>query len=271
MNTKNPDAASLYSGSEVAQGWQIAWAQLTGTRHSISEDRAEIRVLAGDEQGQPIYLGLADGVGGGSRGEVAAQALALHAVGLPEDRLGQSEQIADWMEGAEETVQTALRAVTFAPGAATLAAAWLQADGRGHLLRVGDARIYQVDADGARALTRDQTYAHTSQTPPLGARLEDCACMVGTGYMGTPEIEPLTLPIDACLLLCSDGLHRSLHEGTLHAALYGPRPNDKLEVIANRLVEAARRAGSDDDISVIIARHRSVDPQRPWWRCFFSG
>lgn len=264
MNHDHQPTPAVRSGTQDVPGWRIAWAELTAVRHRQSEDAIAIRSLRSASNGDAVFLAVADGVGGGARGDVAAQALAAHAVALPVAALGKPDAIADWLRRAEDAVRSALRAVTFAPGAATLAAAWLHSDGSGHLLRIGDARAYYLDEQHAVALTEDQTYAQRSEAPDDGASPDDCACMVGTGHMGEPEVQAVALPLAASLLLCSDGLHRVLAAGELHAAL--EPATGGLAAAAARLAAAARAAGSNDDISVVIAQRCPPPPVRRWWQ-----
>ncbi|MGZ8913829.1 MAG: PP2C family protein-serine/threonine phosphatase [Methylobacter sp.] len=237
-------------------GWEVSWAQRVGTRHRITEDALAYRAVVAPTRGATcntgLYLAVADGVGGGARGDVASQALIQHCMALPKRLQGDATGLTEWMRLAEGEVQKALREVTFSPGAATLAAAWLDTDGNGHLLRVGDARLYRVSADGkVEALTADQSYDQVGETPPPGANGEDPARMVGTGFMGEPDLQALSLQPGEALLLCSDGLHRGLDTTAIAGLLQGYA---NLEDACLGLAEAARSAGSEDDISILVAR-----------------
>lgn len=251
----NPSAAPGH-GSTSVQGWQLGWAQIAGTRHHITEDALAYRTVAASTLGATcntgLYLAVADGVGGGARGDVASQALIQHCMALPKRLQGDAAGLTEWMRLADGEVQKALRKVTFSPGASTLAAAWLTADGNGYLLRVGDARLYRVYADGkVEALTADQTYSQVGETPPPGADDEDPARMVGTGFMGKPDLQALSLHPGEALLLCSDGLHRGLNATAIANIMLC---HTNLESVCISLVEAARAAGSEDDITVMVAR-----------------
>jgi serine/threonine protein phosphatase PrpC len=266
-----PDMRLADCGGTTFPGWQLGWSQVIGRRHArLSEDSLAhgSRVLPGREPGsaQALCLAVADGVGGGARGEIASAALASHCVALPNQLLGRAGAIVQWMLLAEGQVQLKLREVSYAPGAATLAAAWLlpaqSDDGAygvyGHILRVGDARLYHFDGTHLAPLTRDQTYASVGESPPEGATEDDPARMVGTGFTGQPEVSPVQLAAGDTLLLCSDGLHRGLATEHMAELL---RQGGEPSACALRLGQAARRAGSDDDITVLLAH--VPQPQRP--------
>lgn len=247
------------------QGWHLGWAQIIGTRHArFTEDavaHATRSLLAGGTVGSPpVCLAVADGVGGGSRGEIVSAALVAHCITLPDALIDKPEGINQWMQLAEAQVQLKLREVSFSPGAATLAAAWLypvtdkkhaKPSLQGHILRIGDARIYEFDGHSVHALTQDQTYKHVRETPPDGATEEDPARMVGTGFSGDLELTPITLAPGHSLLLCSDGLHRGLNEEQIASLL---RQDGTPQERAQRLAQAAREAGSTDDITVLLAQ-----------------
>jgi serine/threonine protein phosphatase PrpC len=287
-----PDMRLSDCGGVQLPGWQLGWAQVIGRHHPrITEDTVSHRssVLPDQRFGgtRALCLAVADGVGGGSRGEVASAALAAHSVALPDELLGRADAIAQWMQLAEGQVQIKLRDVSNSPGASTLAAAWLRpvdhelvrSDGgakvrvgvQGHIMRVGDARLYRFDGNSVQPLTSDQTYASVGEIAPEGASQDDPARMVGTGFMGEPELVPVHLADGHTLLLCSDGLHRGLTAEQMAKLL---REGGDLSMCALRLAQSARLGGSDDDITVLLA-HVSVDLARspratskPWRNLF---
>ncbi len=247
-------------GQATEGGWSLAWAQLIGVHHlTLSEDSVAHRLVDLDSEQHGLSLAVADGVGSGARGDVASSVLAQHCTQAPDAYLGDANALDGWMRKAEDLVQLRLREVSFSPGASTVAAAWLLPDGGGHLMRVGDARAYCYDTsgDGAvtqpilRQLTQDQTYAHVQETPPEGGSLDDPARMVGTGFMGEPEIEPLHLKPGQILLLCSDGLPRGLDTDGMELILSA---SSNLAEAARDLAEEAFKRGSEDDITVLLAQ-----------------
>lgn len=289
------DMRLAHCGGAVQGGWQLGWAQVIGCHHPrICEDSVASRLATPpaptpnpaaprqdhgqDSPIQAALLAVADGVGGGARGDIASAALAAHCVGMPEALLGNPQAMAQWLQLAEAQVQHQLRQVSYSPGAATLAAAWLWPEPptlarqhsaaqstwhksyptgmQGYLLRIGDARLYVYDGQHVSGLSADQTYAHLRETPPDGATPDDPARMVGTGFTGELELVPLHLPAGHTLLLCSDGLHRGLDEAAMAALLQG---SDDLATTALQMAQAARLAGSEDDISVLLARYPPME------------
>lgn len=263
-------------GQATEGGWSLAWAQLIGVHHlSLSEDSVAHRLIDLGSDQHALSLAVADGVGGGARGDVASSVLAQHCTQAPDAVLGDSARLTKWMREAEDEVQRKLREVSFSPGASTVVAVWLLPDGSGHLVRVGDARAYCYDtsSDGAsaqpvlRQLTKDQTYAYVQETPPEGGSPDDPARMVGTGFMGEPEIEPLYLKPGQTLLLCSDGLPRGLDTDGMGSILSA---SSNLAEAARNLAEEAFKRGSEDDITVLLAQLKTASNDQPsmvkdWW------
>jgi protein phosphatase len=258
--------AGIEAGMKRRGGWTVAWAQITGVHHRVCEDQHAHHFTKKENPGG-LCLALADGVGGGARGEVAAEALARHCVDVPGELLGKPAALAQWMRLAEGQVQLRLREVTFSPGAATLAAAWLDDGGIGYFTRVGDCRLYLCRAGEVSALTADQTYAQVGETPPPGVPDNAPARMIGTGCAGDIELQKIALFPGEGLLLCSDGLHNGLDEKKIAEIIRDK--GSQLEHVCAALADAAREAGSEDDITVLIAQHSS-DTSEYWWRCWID-
>lgn len=278
----NPPQSSqqlvLSHGELSVAGWQVGWAQIIGPRHNICEDSMAVRFVqqpsdsAFSQMG--VYAAMADGVGGGARGEVASNALALHCVHYASECYNSDgmsdDSLRTWMLKSDHVVTQAVRAVASQPGASTLAAAWLEPNGQGWISRVGDARAYLIsrvaclpDAEHiqisdcskwqARLVLPDQTYAFLGEPPPAPDLADEPARMVGAGLIGNPEVVPITVGNDDTLVLCSDGLHRFISAENL-AALSGD--GTEVDAIACAMVSLARARGSDDDISVLILRRK---------------
>lgn len=253
----------LSCGALQRGGWEIGWTQIVGKRHRLSEDSMGVawagvnadHYVSGLAE-QAVTLTLADGVGGGARGEVASHALVQHCLGLPHPADGASgpSSLLSGLGLADTAVNKSLATLTTMPGAATLAAAWLDGSGRGWISRVGDARLSVLQATTGRwqPLMADQSYANVGEPPPLPEQIHAPARMVGAGLIGIPELVPFNLCPGEVLMLSSDGLHEWLGEPT--ALPTQPAPGNRLVDLARRLTLLARENGSDDDISVLLAR-----------------
>src|SRR6185436_14545828 len=94
--------------------------------------------------------------------------------------------------------------VALCAGTGALLSKWL-------IAWVGDCRVYRVRAahdEPAELLTRDDTYGHLGEDPPLGGSPDDPARMVGNGAVTAPNVESVHLGDGEMLVLCSDGLHK---------------------------------------------------------------
>lgn len=253
----------LSSGALQRPGWEVGWAQIIGKRHRRCEDSLGVAWVGVPAEVQPqesseeaITFALADGVGGGARGDVASHALVQHCLGLPHPAVGDSGPsfLLSGLGLADSAVNKSLATLTTLPGAATLAAAWLDGSGRGWLSRVGDARLSVLEAatGGWQPLMADQSYANLGEPPPLPEQLHAPARMVGAGLMGTPELVPFALRPGEVLMLSSDGLHEWLGDSSVLPAQRSPCV--PLADLARALALLARENGSDDDISALLVR-----------------
>ncbi len=211
---------------------------------------------------------LADGVGGQDRGEVASRVAVetilegfRHAPGgellstlLP--RLVQSANTRVFEEG--------LAARTSGPGIATTLVACVLRFDRAVVAHVGDSRCYLIRRGEATLLTRDHTIADEQARMGLLSKQEAAEAStrhllsrsLGNELFVSAELsEHQVLPGDM-LVLCSDGLHGAVDSRDI-AHLAGA--SHDLEAAARELVALANRQDGSDNISVQLARVRSVE------------
>lgn len=253
-------------GSHQAPGWQVGWAQAIGLKHRICEDSMALRFVQPDAVGAfaGLILSLGDGVGGGARGEVASNAIVRHCIHCVDDASNDEVppqcQLAQWLTQGDVVVNRALCQVATRPGASTLAALWINNDGQGWVTRVGDARACVLEAapnctdapaPALRQWLQDQTYKALGEPPPHTCQDDAPARMVGAGLIGEPEVLPIQVQAGSVLLLSSDGLHNWVSPAEITHALSSEA---SLEVAAKRLITLAQEHGSDDDISILLAR-----------------
>lgn len=256
-----PDVGSLpVTGSTSRNALAgLAWAMLSrrGARGGANEDAVLVQ--------PPHFFGVADGVGGGSHGEVASR-VALRHCAAAQDLSPQA--LLRQVQSADAVVAAALASLSNVPGAATLVALWV--NGRSaRLLHVGDARalLFRRDWRGRWRLawrTEDQTYAALGRTPPRHGDPNDPCCMVGTGAVGEPALKQFRVRDDDVLVLCSDGLHHHVSETALTGMVCaGLRSGFDLDDMARQLVSQAVHNGSTDDITVLLLR--STPTRRRAW------
>lgn len=233
---------------------ESAWVSVRGTHHERNQDA----VLAA----QPLFA-VADGVGGGSAGELASSKLLEYCRSIPHNAWRGSKSLSAAMVQADQALGQSLREVAPGPSATTFAGVWLRRTGRGLLAHIGDARIIRITpgriGSEITQLTQDQTYGNLGEVPPPGGSADDPARMAGIGAAGDPPVQLVCLGETELLLLCTDGLHRFVSASQLgrlcHAELQKDQP---LIILAQKLAQAAQQAGSHDDISVLLVR------RNPW-------
>jgi serine/threonine protein phosphatase PrpC len=199
---------------------------------------------------------VADGMGGHRGGDVAS-ALALETIesGAPDD---------DTLQGLVEDIKRANQAVLERGeadrdlrGMGTTITALLVEDGRAHVAHVGDSRAYLLRDGTLQQLTEDHTLVQRMVRE--GRLTEDEAAhhpqrSVLTRALGVEEevpVDELTLDVHAGdrLLLCTDGLTTMIDRGRIQKIL--ARERDP-QGACDKLIDAANRAGGDDNITVIV-------------------
>lgn len=220
-----------------------------------------------EERSRGWFFALADGVGGQARGDLASRTAVESLL-----RGFRSVPASDSLTAAfPRLIQAANQQVYEAPGsgaafgsiATTIVICALRHD-RAVVAHLGDSRCYLIRRGQATALTRDHTvaneqarmrllagrYAAKSETGNLLSR-----CL-GSGLFVNPEIsDHLVLPEDI-LVLCTDGLHRSVQGPEMTEVI---AKSTDLRSAAERLIEFASRRDGTDNATVQIIRVKSVE------------
>jgi protein phosphatase len=123
----------------------------------------------------------------------------------------------------------------------------------------GDSRLYMFTDGSLTQLTRDDTWAATvlasqrgsdAPAPPESMR-RVLTNVVGAREQAEVRLSEHDLKGGEMILLCSDGLHGVLDDGTLEKALIGGEtPSD----IVSHLIKAALAGGARDNITAVVAR-----------------
>jgi len=239
----------------------------TRGRRETNQDRVcALRTVVGGDPA--VLLAVADGIGGLPAGEQAAE-LALQVVGH------YAHYVIPDVESAPQAIRTGLSELVHA--ASRRIWLWAREHGLGgtagstivcalvwgrHYLvaHAGDSRCYYVSERGASALTLDHTEAarlvREGQLLPDEARRSPLSHRL-TNALGWPtdlvvDLYPAPdelglLDEDCALVVCSDGLHATVAETDIHAAL---RESRGVEDACRSLVALALDRGSTDNVSV---------------------
>lgn len=236
--------------------YEAACHSQMGNYHERNEDRAVYT---------DHFFAVADGVGGGRNGDVAAETILEHCAGLAGWQ--DAEALRQGVLHGEQLVRNRLRELSRDKGATTLAAAWLQASGQGWITWVGDVRIYRLACRNAEielsCLTMDHTYGNLGEISPQG-NPDNLARMIGVGAIGQPPVEPVILAKGDSLLICSDGLYRFLDEDSLRQQVQMlASPMADLNALCRQLVDAALANGGYDDCTALVVSFRPVPDCQP--------
>jgi len=229
-----------------ANSFEAASVSQRGSYHERNEDRALYT---------KHFFGIADGVGGGANGDIAAQTLIDYCANIPHWQDAHLLQQA--LIQSDAVVQTALQQHDSAQGASTLAAAWLNEQGQGFISWVGDVRLYHLQHHAQQIqvtqLSIDQSYDYLGEISPSGQQ-DAPARMVGSGAVGVPPIQAIQLQQHEALLILSDGVYRFLEDNQLATTCQQLLHHPSLNSICQQLVELAIEQGSYDDATALMVR-----------------
>jgi serine/threonine protein phosphatase PrpC len=200
---------------------------------------------------------VADGIGGGYRGEVAS------AIGIAEVRLlPKAEPLVRAFHRAQKrVVEDAMEHLGQALMGSTLTALRLE-NGQAELCHVGDSRCFRYEPPLLHLLTVDHEFFDEASGGP-----------VLSSYLGLdPALGPITIHEDrfpivghAAFLLCSDGLYKQLPEARIvelieqHQAAGSDGalpPLANVEALVEQLVTEASQVQYSDNVTAVFVAVR---------------
>ena len=252
-----PDAAA---GEYHSDTLHAAWATDIGNVRTTNEDAAR----AIPEQG--LFI-ISDGMGGEYAGGYAAELVVGRLPLLVRDHLNRlpekptpEELFAALRDAVRELNHNVREESSQMAGArrmgATRAMVLVLADAT-CVANMGDTRIYRLAAGRLEALTMDHSIvgslvregvisAHEARYHPLRGQLTR---FVGMGGEGTADVQTLQWNSGERLLLCTDGVTEVLYDDEIRQILL---QHDELAAACRHLIEAAKHAGSGDNVTVMI-------------------
>jgi len=129
-----------------------------------------------------------------------------------------------------------------------------------YVASVGDSRAWRYSNGSLSLVTNDQTWVNEIGRP-LGLSEEKLkvhpmrhvlTMAVGVNQSLRVQVYPLYLQPGDVLLLCSDGLHGPVQDTEIEKILAQPI---SLEARCHYLIEAAKRAGGPDNVTVLLLEY----------------
>lgn len=207
----------------------------TGRVREGNEDRWLVR-----RYGSTVLLAVADGVGGSSGGEIASgvtvDTLAA-SFAAPRSKESARTSLAGAIQQANEAVLRRSAELGHPQAASTLVAVAIR--GReACIANIGDSRAYLIRHGASRQITTDHSGGPTSSITRF----------LGDARGVQPDIFIETLRPGDRLVLCSDGLTRTVSDAEIAARTAGTDPVRA----ADELVALANERGGQDNVTVII-------------------
>ncbi len=206
---------------------------------------------------RPPLFAIADGMGGARAGEVAS---ALAAGALEDSNHGSGERyLSGLIQEANRRVheRASTDASTSGMGT-TMTVALVESDGSLTIGHVGDSRAYRLRGDRLEQLTDDHSLVgelvRRGELSPEAAEAHPQRSVI-TRALGTDadvDVDTFSVETEAgdLYLICSDGLSDMVDRETIERILRDGRPD--LDGAARALVQAANRAGGEDNITAIL-------------------
>jgi protein phosphatase len=236
--------------------------------HQTSLPETE-HLMAGPERLAFLAM-VADGVGGGARGEEASR-LALEAVTQYVSgtmRCYYAAGSADDLEFSEALQEGALQCHAELKrrgdedpeyrGMATTLTLFLGVWPRAYLLQVGDSRCYVYRNGELRQITRDQTMAQELIDLGVLARADAAATRFArtlSSSLGGRQTDPVVTRFDnnwgTVVMLCSDGLTAHVSDERIRERL---RSMTSAKQVCEDLLREALEGGGSDNITIIVGR-----------------
>jgi protein phosphatase len=247
-----------------------------GRRRGSNEDSLLVLdyFLSNKSTGRPVGLFVvADGIGGHEGGEIASGMLVrtvarraatwLAELALSGEPPGDAAQwLTDIIRGANREIYAWARQVGYEMGT-TIVAALINGE-HAVIAHVGDSRAYCARAAALERLTVDHSLveslvnAHQISAEEARDHPQSNVILRTIGDQADVEVDvnQLRLAPGELLLLCSDGLSGMLTDEAIHHLLSAEASP---QAVCDALVDAANRAGGEDNITAIVVSLVAVE------------
>ena len=212
-------------------------------------------------------MAIADGMGGHSAGEVASS-IAISYLGkhFKETFINMTKVNAvNWIRDAVDEINTLIfqheKTHPESKGMGTTLVVATLEKGILYVANVGDSRLYLINDNDIRQITRDHSYVQTlidlAQITPEEASFNPHKNVItrAIGTQKTVEADIICYnlsDIDAeYILLCSDGLTNYADNKTIHSII---TESDSIENACKVLIDKANENGGGDNITAVIIK-----------------
>jgi serine/threonine protein phosphatase PrpC len=238
-------------------------ADLTRQLFGVKNNRVLPQLIYHEVGPRGTLLAVADGLGGYEGGEVASllavETTAQTLFAATSAAAATPMQLRTAVEAAHQAICARHHEV---PGKETMSSTLTAVHVDQRILtiaQVGDSRAYLFSHGRLTLLTEDQTVVRMLQKKGM---LTDEEALhhpdrhvilqaLGQSQQVTPEVQRLPFQDGDCLLLCTDGLFSCVPHACIEAILNTEKHEN---VRCQRLIEAAYRASSPDNVTVLLAR-----------------
>jgi len=236
--------------------------------HRTSLPDVERLPLAGERMA--FIAVVADGVGGGTKGETASRVAleqvteyvamtmrAYHHLDATDDQpFLDALQEAAWK--CHASVVAEAESNVDQRGMATTLTLWLAVWPRAYLLQVGDSRFYIFREDKLTRISRDQTMAQElldqgvlTHSNAMNTKWANVLSSSIGGQQTAPVVTRLDQDWENVSLLCSDGLTKHVSDERIAERL---RTMTSSKQVCEALLQDALDDGGSDNISIIVVR-----------------
>ncbi len=208
-----------------------------------------------------VYV-VCDGMGGAAAGEIASslakdEVLRVLTASSSDQPMPQAAEMA--IRAANEAIFSRSERNYKLNGMGTTLVGLVTQERRVWVVNVGDSRCYRLRKSQIEQITLDHSLVEEQvrmgrMTPAEALRspLRNVITRaLGTQAQVTPDIFELEAEPGDLFLLCSDGLTRELTDAQIESLLAPARP---LEDRCTALVNAAKKAGGNDNITCLLVR-----------------
>jgi serine/threonine protein phosphatase PrpC len=243
-------------------------------RIKVRQSSLSLEQIPLEEERVASFMMVADGVGGGLKGEQASRmALEVATKYLAEgarcyyrfDEEG-VDLVQALQEGAKrchDAIQDRAASDESAAGMATTLTIFIGVWPSDYLLQVGDSRYYQYHDGALHQISRDQTVAQELADQgiiPKDLMLKSPLTHVLSSSIGGRQTAPVVTRIPIAWgtvhLLCSDGLTRHVPDEKIAERLGAMQ---SARQVAEDLVQDALDGGGSDNITVVVGRATAKD------------